>query len=959
MKKIISLFGVFLFCLSAYSQPFNRVSGRIVDAGTREPLPAASVRIRNTTSGTTADQNGFFMLEGITTKQVVLIFDYISYESQELTCNFKNAGFTDLVILMKPSSFEIDAVKVTGNAEGQVKAVLDQKVSANIKNIISSEQIAQFPDMNAAEAMQRIPGITLKRDQGEGRFVQLRGTPPEYTNFNVNGEQIPSPEGSVRYIGLDVISADQIETIEVTKVLTPDMDADAIGGTVNIITKSARSEVPEIKASAAAGYSNLRGTGNYQVQLAYAQRKGRFGFSMNGSYYLNNQGSDNLEFEYDKLPYRGTVGQDPGSENYHLLYTEMQLRHYDISRKRMGLSGTLDYQFSENSMIYLRGMYNNFSDKETRRRKIYTLDDPINDTYFTYGGVEHDTKDRIKTQDVGTLNLGGRHLIGISTLDYEMSYARAGENQPDRLEILFEDPVQSLAIKIDKSDPKWPRVYFPNEEDSVAAYAYENYELDELLFLHETVRDENVTAKFNLEIPFRIAGHPASVKLGSKIRMKDKSRDNVAQVYNNYYVNNPVYFGTAPPLNLLTVADNFSEPDLLNQGYQVDHMPAPDMVRDFYESYPQHFIFARKETMRRSNEEDYEAHENIYAAYSMLRMDVNKLMILGGVRLERTDIEYEGRLINLQGSEFDDIVDTLTDERTHLFVLPQLQLKYNLNQRTNFRAAVTRSFSRPSFEDVLPYRQQDRKEVKYGNPDLNYPVSLNIDILGEYYFQKSSLLSAGIFYKKIDDFIFFYVLHAYESDPSTGSNKYIIEIPLNGTDAEVFGAEVLGQFKLEFLPGWFSRFGIYTNYTYTYSKASIFKRYPANEQIRVIKIGDDYQSYFNTDETETITLPGQAMHTMNLALFYEFGNFYSKLSANYHDHFLDRLGADPDLDEYYDAAWHLDFTSNYQVTPSISIFADVINLTNSPLRYYIGVPENTMKQEYYSWWGRIGLKFDF
>ncbi len=304
-------------------------------------------------------------------------------------------------------------------------------------------------------------------------------------------------------------------------------------------------------------------------------------------------------------------------------------------------------------------------------------------------------------------------------------------------------------------------------------------------------------------------------------------------------------------------------------------------------------------------------------------------------------------------------MDTLTDERSHQFLLPQIQLKYTLNQRTNIRAAVTRSFSRPSFEDVLPYRQQDRKEVKYGNPDLNYPFATNIDVLGEYYFQKSSVLSAGVFYKKIDDFIFFYVLHAYESDPSTGSTKYIIEIPLNGQNAEVFGAEFLGQFKLEFLPSWFNRFGIYTNYTYTYSNATIFKRYPANEQVRVIKIGDDYQSYFNTDETENITLPGQARHTINLALFYESEKFYIKLSANYHDFFLDKLGADPDLDEYYDAAWHLDFTANYNVTPAVAIFADVINLTNSPLRYYIGTPENTMKQEFYSWWGRIGLKFDF
>lgn len=959
LKHIIRLILLTGFAMPLWAQTTYQVRGQILDAVTGESLPSATVRIRNTQTGTAADLKGNFVLGNIRVPKTELEIAFIGYETVILPLDFSLQQYDRLIVRLKPSVQELEAVRISGNAEGQVKAILDQKVAANIKNIVSAEQIEQFPDLNAAEAIQRIPGITLQRDQGEGRFVQLRGTPPEYTNFNVNGEQIPSPEGNVRYVGLDVISADQIEFIEVTKVLTPDMDADAIGGTVNIITKTARSEIPDIKASLAAGYNNLRQSGNYQMQLSYAQRKGKFGFSMNGSYYLNNQGSDNMEFEYDKLPYRGTAGEEEET-NYHLLYTEMQLRHYDITRTRTGLSGSLDYQFGENSMLYLRGMYNSFNDQETRRRKIYTLDDPINDTYFTYGGIEHDLKDRIKKQAISTVNLGGKNRIGKSLLDYEASYSLATEEQPDRLEVRFEDDVQSLAIKIDKSDPQWPRVYFPNTSDSIAAYDYEEYEMDEMLLLAETVKDQNMTLKFNFEIPFSFgAENKGSLKFGSKYRYKDKERDNVAQVFTNFYETSPIYFGTAPELNLLTVADDFSESNLLNQDYAIDHMPGPAETRSFYEAYPQHFVFARKETMRRSNEEDYQAREDIFALYGMFRIDLNRLMLLGGLRYEHTGIDYTGRTINMEGETFDDVVDTLTDSRSHDFFLPQLQMKYQLSDKWNVRAAVTRTFSRPNFEDVLPYRQQDRKEVKYGNPDLQYPVSLNFDILTEYYFQKNSILSGGLFLKKIDDFIFFYVLHAYEEDPSTGASKYVMEIPLNGDDATVFGAEAMGQFKLDFLPGWAKNLGVYTNYTYTWSNASIFKRYPANEQIRVIGIGEDYQEYFNTTERENITLPGQAMHSMNLALYYESPRIYAKLSANYHDAFLDRLGADSDLDEYYDAAWHLDLTANYALTDHLKVFADVINLTNAPLRYFVGTPENTMKQEYYSWWGRLGLKLEF
>src|SRR5690606_29293741 len=158
------------------------------------------------------------------------------------------------------------------------------------------------------------------------------------------------PEGNVRYVGMDVIAADQIETIEVIKVLTPDMDADGIGGTVNIVTKNARSESPEIKAVIAGGYNNLRTTDNYQLQFSYGQRSGRFGFQLNSSYYLNNLGSDNMEFEYAKGPFFGS--QNSGNDNYFVQYREFQLRHYTIRRSRIGISPSLDYQIGKNSYIY-------------------------------------------------------------------------------------------------------------------------------------------------------------------------------------------------------------------------------------------------------------------------------------------------------------------------------------------------------------------------------------------------------------------------------------------------------------------------------------------------------------------------------------------------------------------------------------------------------------------------------
>ena len=956
VRSVKCLFWLFVFnfilTFSSNAQSYA-ITGRVVDAQNNAPLPGATVGVENTALGVVTDDKGLFRLTDITSEQITLNVSFIGFEIKRIAHDFLIDPQPDLVIKLEQSSLELQEVVINGIAEGQIKAFIEQKKAESIKNIISAEQIATFPDLNAAEVMQRIPGITLQRDQGEGRFVQLRGTPPELTNFNVNGEQIPSPEGNVRYVGMDIIPADQIETVEVTKVMTPDMDGDGIGGSVNIKTKGALTEKPSIAATLAAGYNNLRETPNYNVQFSFGQRYQKLGFQINSSFFQNNQGADNIEYKYAKGPFFGS--QDAGVDNYFVQYREVQFRHYDITRTRISVSPTLDYQFSKNSSIYLRAMYNSFSDDETRRRLIYDLDDALSETYYLYGGVEHDVKDRLKRQELSTISFGGEHKIGPAQIDYQIFYAAATEKEPDRLEALFDSPGQAIAIELDRSDPEYPRILFPNPNNADNATDYENFELDELLFEESEVRDINITPRLNITFPYQLNnGQKGYFKFGGKIRRKEKERDIVSQEFGAYFETSNIYPGEGPPLNLLTVDDGFRENNLLNQGYELTQMPSAEMLRDFYEFYPQHFIFDRNATKAQSFGEDYTADETIYASYAMLRHDLGKLMILGGVRYERTDIAYEGAKIRLNGNIFAGI-DTLQDERTHEFLLPQAQLRYALNDNFNLRAAVTYTYSRPNFEDVLPYREEDREEVKFGNPDLKYPTSLNVDFLAERYFRKG-ILSGGLFYKKVDDFIFFFKRFAHEGDPS---NFGLVEITkaINGIKATVYGAELQAQFKFDFLPGILSNFGLYTNYTYTYSEAFINQRFPANYTAAVVVFGEDVLSDFiSPDKQEKITLPGQAEHTANVAIFYDSKKFFARLTANYQDAFLFQLGADPDLDEYYNESLRLDFTANYQITPKVNFFLDAINLTNTPLQFYLGTEDRIQKQEFYSWWGRVGFR---
>jgi TonB-dependent receptor len=251
---------------------------------------------------------------------------------------------------------------------------------------------------------------------------------------------------------------------------------------------------------------------------------------------------------------------------------------------------------------------------------------------------------------------------------------------------------------------------------------------------------------------------------------------------------------------LETVDDGFREYNLLNQGYVLEYMPAPEMMQDFYNFYPQFFIFDRTATKIKTYGEDYDAHEDVYAAYIMAQHNFNRLMLLGGVRYEQTNVDYQGMNIITEKGKYKDM-DTLYDKRTHQFILPQIQARYAFRENLNLRAAVTYTYSRPNFVDVLPFREEDYDEVTYGNPDLEYPTSLNVDLMTEFYHARGKgFFSGGLFYKSIDNFVFYYKRFAHEGDPE---DYGLVEITkaVNGNDADVFGAELNAQFKFWFFNG--------------------------------------------------------------------------------------------------------------------------------------------------------------
>ncbi len=513
------------------AQQNNQINGKVVEASNGKALPGASVTIVTSKRNCITDQDGIFKIDDILDPTVTLLVRFIGYKDVTLLVDFSKNSNPYLKIRMVEVSSELKQIEVIGKAEGQQKAFTIQKEASNIKNIVSAEQIRQFPDVNAAEVVQRIPGITIQRDQGEGRYVQLRGTSPEFTNFSINGEQISSPESGARYVGLDVIAADQIDLIEVTKVITPDMDGDGIAGNINIITKSASDTIPDIAASMSGGYNNLMKTGNYQLQFSYGQRVKKFGFQINASYFKNNQGSHNMEYDYTRGPILGQAQDSTEGENFYILYKDIELRHYTITRERIGLSANLDFKPNMYNTYYLRSMFNLFSDNEQRRRIQYEFSDANDLVTYREADITRDLKDRIKNQTIRTINLGAEHQFkNNAKLDYEVSWSEATENQPDRMETSFDNG--GITMVIDKTDPKWPLVTFPYVSDSIDAYTWKNYEFNDLMFFKSTVKDQNYTAKINLTLPYQLkTSGDGFIKTGFKIRTKNKTRDHEVQVF--------------------------------------------------------------------------------------------------------------------------------------------------------------------------------------------------------------------------------------------------------------------------------------------------------------------------------------------------------------------------------------------------------------------------------------------
>lgn len=872
------------------------LSSNVSDATGTRPLQSATVKILELDRATQTERDGSYIFADIPAGEYTVEVSYVGAVVETKTIpvpatgrvqgNFTLAGIGGGDIL------------VVGQAANQASALSRQKAADGVESVLTRDAIGQFPDQNVAESLRRLPGLNILNDQGEGRFVAIRGLDPNLVTSSLNGVRLPAPESDVRQVALDVISSDTIESIEVKKSNTPDMDADGIGGSVEIHTTSAFDRKKDYYAIRAEGsYNDYSGKVTPKGGFDFSKRIGDdFGIAGSASYYKREFETDNVEtgdkwaLDADGNPYMPSV----------------EYRDYDVTRTRINAALSFDWRASDTTKVYLRGNWSQFDDHEYRRRTTFKLGKPssyegsvasfdASDASIT---VQRDLKDRFERQRIRTVVLGGDTDTGIWKFNWSGSYAKSTE-----LETFSVDPMRfnakfkkGVAIDFDYANKYYPTYSITTGADTVNDASQYSFNRLDLTTLSDS-QDEEWAAKADLARTFAGDSGDFTIQGGAKARWRTKNYD-----YNDFY-----YDDTQDSLTLADV--------LGSQTYRIADMgPVASKTgpADLYRANTGNFLLNDYETELSSNTDDYKVKENVQAAYLLGRWDSAALRVIAGVRVEHTDNEMNGNEVVDNG---DDTVTVtpVSYSRSYTTWLPSLTVRYSPQQNLVARFAFYRNLMRPNLSDMAPRYMISRDDdtAELGNPALKPYQAWNADFGMEYYFSSNGAISFGAFYKDVQDYIITAV--AYDTEYN-GTTYEKVTQPINGDSAKVVGFEASYSQAYTMLPEPFDGLLTQLNYTYTYTKATIL---------------DDLDG---VEVARNIPMPNSSRDTFNVVLGYEKGPIDLRVAGTYRSKLLEETGGSAEEDRYANQHLQIDLSAKYKLTENIRLFADWVNVNNA--KYY-------------------------
>lgn len=895
MKRRLSLLSLAcaaaLNLSTAYAQEDTGVIGQLTNEAQNRVYAGAKIEIVELNKVTFSHRDGTFRFDGLPAGTYTLKVSYLGSPTVTQTIEITEGQAITPVVMIAEDTDSLEEVMVQGQRSGQASALNQQRVADNIKSIVSADAIGQFPDQNAAESLQRLPGLSIERDQGEGRFVGIRGIDPNLNSVTINGLNVPSPEAGVRSVALDVIPSELIQTLEVSKSVSADMDGDAIGGAIEVKSVSAFDRTGDTYSiNARLSQNELRDELSPKASFSMTKLwNDKFGVAAALSYFDRSFGSDNIE----------SNGDD-----------EVEERQYTITRKRLGAAVNLDYRPDFNNQFYLRTLYSKFSDNEYRQANIFTLDGEDSE-------IARESKDRYEAQSIFTVAAGGEHQRGEWEYSYQLGYAKSDEDEPDALYYVFKTDNASLSADLDSRIPLVSR--------DAAADDLSTYEVDEISFEDNYAKDTEYSAKFDVTKTFNNEGPLTLVKVGSKYRTRSKEVDSDISIYDGDFDDmDPSMFAAAQP-----------DWGIGAFGPGLDR----SAMRSYFNSNKAALELAELDSELESNGASYVNDEDIFAAYAMAQFDVDELRVVAGLRYEKTDFSTQGMRVELIEDEENDIEEVVnTDwsaQRDYDYLLPSINARYSFSDQLILRAAYSQTISRPRFEEAAAYQiiesktEEDdgefvtEREAEVGNPELLPYEANNFDLSLEYYPGNIGVLSAGLFYKKVDNF----VIYADVAGTEGWEGYDEVVQPQNGESADLTGLEL----------AWVKAFdnGLLLSANGTFSSS-------------------DATTLLDGERYET-SLPNQSDTVGNFTIGYENMNWSLRLTMTYKSENLEEI--DGDMIRMEDDHQQVDFSGKYFINEDMNVYFNAININNEPYYHYFDSRNRNAQFEEYGRTFEIGFSW--
>ncbi|MFA5631976.1 MAG: TonB-dependent receptor [Porticoccaceae bacterium] len=819
------------------------------------------------------------------------------------------AASTPFLVQAQATDTNSEFVDVIGQA-AQLEQALDEQRRANtIKSVVHADAIGQLPDDNAAEALQRIPGLSVERDQGEGRFVRVRGLGSDLNSVTINGTLVPAPEDDRRAVAMDVLPSELVQSLSVVKTLTPDMDANSLGGTIEVESLSAfdhdgmfyslggeashddntGEHSPKLSGAFSDRYSLGSGTDNFGVAAAFSWQEREFG-------------SDNTE----------TGGVWDFDDDNRL--EELEQRRYEITRERTGLGLNLDYRPDADSEIWLRSLYSRFKDDEIRQGLVTEFGDPQLAGELGDAEAVRELKAREETQEVMSIVFGGQRQFGDWNISAQAGYSEASEDSPGGIgNAAFEADDDFSAVGY--RDTRKPRLI-----GGEGLYDLNNFMLTEVEWEKQRTTDTEKNFKIDLTRDFYWGAMPSQLAFGGKVSRREKDNDLDVWVYEDF---DELGFGD-DQLNLSRFSRGNVDYGLGRFGPAIFERAVKNLIGGLERS-----DFHDEEESRIN---DFVIEENIDAAYLMNTLDIDDLRIIAGLRYESTRLKARGT-----GLDQDDFVTTRSSNDYDHW-LPGLHAIYQVDDRTQIRAAWTNTVVRPTFGQLFPGFVIDDDEMEFGNPDLKPLESANFDLGIEHYMGRAGAVSAFLFYKDIDNFIYTADL-AGTADYADFSEAIT---SVNGGSAEVYGLELAYSQKFDWLPAPWNGLLVNANTTFTHSDADI----------------EQFDPDLDAMSRRGISLPGQSDITGNFTLGWENDRLSLRLSANYKSDYLNEVGdpLDSRQDLEVDDQLFIDFSASYFLRDGLQVYFEAQNLTDESYYVYSGNRSYNAQYEEYGPTFTLGVR---